>query len=134
MLECPYCSWKGSWDAYRASMDGLHLIAPGLIPFLIEYSKNMTDQLSLKEKVYWIDWLVHREHWEGTALPGQLGAVCLIQGRASDVNAFLTGLTTGKPARPQVELAALWSEDEIKHAEDRQKAAQKRRNNRNRSL
>lgn len=125
-LECPNCSWSGSWDAYRASMDGLHLIAPGLIPFLIEFSKNMTDKLSLKEKVYWIDWLIHRVHWEGTALPGQSGAVCLIRGRATDVNEFLDQLTAGTYRPNRVELSNLWSEEQKAQVLQWRKAADKR--------
>ncbi|MEE4194648.1 MAG: hypothetical protein V2J07_05555 [Anaerolineae bacterium] len=129
-LICPYCSWVGSWDAYRASMDGLHLIAPGLIPFLIEYSKHMTDQLSLKEKVFWIDWLIHRVHWEGTALPGQPGAVSLLRGRASDVNEFLRQLNAGTHHESEVELSNLWSEEQKAQIQQWKKAAVKRRVNR----
>ena len=127
ILECPYCSWTGSWKDYRASMDGLHLIAPGLIPFLIEFSKNMTDKLSLKEKVYWIDWLIHRVHWEGTALPGQPGAVCLIRGRAHDVNEFLDQLTAGTHRENKVELSNLWSEEQKTQIFKWKKSAERRR-------
>ena len=28
LLECENCEWSGSWDEYRRSLDGLHLIAP----------------------------------------------------------------------------------------------------------
>lgn len=126
MLECPYCSWSGSWEAYRASMDGLHLIAPGLIPFLIEYSKNMIDNLSAQEKVYWIDWLIHRVHWEGTALPGQPGAVCLIRGRAQDVNEFLDQLTAGTYRENKVNLSNLWSEEQKMQIKQWREAAENR--------
>jgi hypothetical protein len=39
--------------------------------------------------------LIHRCHWEGTALPGQPGATSLIRGRAQDVNKFLDALSAG---------------------------------------
>jgi hypothetical protein len=50
----------------------------------------------------WIDWLIHRCHWEGTALPGQAGATCLIEGRAQDVAAFLSALTAGERELPGI--------------------------------
>ena len=95
LLDCDTCDWSGSWDDYRSSYKGRHLIAPGLQPFFREYVRRIIHAATPKEKMYWIDWLVHRCHWEGTALPGQPGAVCLIQGRASDVNEFLSALTAG---------------------------------------
>ena len=30
VLACENCDWAGSWDEYRRSFDGKHLIAPGL--------------------------------------------------------------------------------------------------------
>ena len=33
LLACENCNWTGSWNDYRASLNGLHLIAPGLQPF-----------------------------------------------------------------------------------------------------
>lgn len=129
-LDCPYCSWKGSWDEYRKSMDGLHLIAPGIIPFCEEYVKHMTNSLTPKKKMYWIDWLIHRVHWEGTALPGQPGAVCLIRGRASDVNEFLDELTAGTHRKPSTELSDLWSEEKKAQILNWRKASDKRRRNR----
>lgn len=110
MLQCSHCGWAGSWDAYRASMNGHHLIAPGLEPVCREYVKRLPLATTLREKMYWIDWLIHRFHWEGTALPGQPGAVCLIRGRAQDVNAFLESLSAGTLRSGRVDdLAELWS-------------------------
>jgi len=92
-LTCENCGWTGLWDAYRKSFDGQHLIAPGLQPFCREYIHHLSSSQTPKAKMYWIDWLIHRCHWEGTALPGQPGATSLIEGRAQDVNAFLSALT-----------------------------------------
>jgi hypothetical protein len=94
-LECKHCGWSGSWDDYRGSFDGLHLIAPGLQPFCREYVRRLPAARTPRARMYWIDWLIHRCHWEGTALPGQPGAASLIEGRAQDVNAFLSALTAG---------------------------------------
>jgi len=55
-LICENCGWAGTWVAYRASMDGLHLIAPGLIPFCSEYVKQLPLAKTPKEEMYWIDW------------------------------------------------------------------------------
>lgn len=82
--------------------------------------------------MYWIDWLVHRVHWEGTALPGQPGAVCLIQGRAGDVNAFLTELTAGTHRQPETgELGGLWSEAQKAQIEKWRKSSERRARRRN---
>jgi hypothetical protein len=51
-----------------------------------------------------IDWLIHRCHWEATALPGQLEAVCLIEGRAQDVNSFLAALSLGDQETPGIDV------------------------------
>lgn len=96
LLECPYCSWKGSWDAYRKSMDGMHLIAPGIIPFCEEFATHITPKLTPKEMMYWIDWLIQTIHSEGNALPGQVGAESLIKGSSADVNDFLKRLAAGQ--------------------------------------
>lgn len=95
VLDCQNCDWTGSWEGYRASFKGLHIIAPGLQPFCREFVMHLPLAQTPKEKMYWIDWLIHRCHWEGTALPGQPGATSLIQGRAQDVNAFLDHLSAG---------------------------------------
>lgn len=49
---------------------------------------------SSREKMLWIDRLIHRFHWEGIQRAlGQSGAASLIEGRAHRVNAFLDELT-----------------------------------------
>ena len=134
LLACVNCNWTGSWNDYRASMDGLHLLAPGLQPFCREYVQRLPLVKTSKEKMFWIDWLIHRCHWEGTALPGQPGAVCLIKGRAQDVNAFLDALSAGTLSPQNVDgLGQLWSsaqKEQIqkwRNASDRRK--QKKENN-----
>jgi hypothetical protein len=128
LLACEHCSWTGLWDLYRRSMDGLHLIAPGLQPFCREYVRCLPQAKTSKLKMYWIDWLIHRCHWEGTAMPGQPGAVCLIQGRAQDVNAFLASLTAGTH-RPENfgDLGPYWSEAQKEQINRWRKAADRRR-------
>lgn len=128
LLACKNCDWTGSWNDYRGSMDGLHLIAPGLQPFCREYVRRLPLVKTPKEKMYWIDWLIHRCHWEGTALPGQPGAVCLIQGRASDVNEFLTNLSAGAHKLGIVgDLGKYWSEEQKEQIRKWRKASERRR-------
>lgn len=127
ILECRNCGWTGSWNGYRASMDGLHLIAPGLQPFCREYVRRLPEANSTKEKMYWIDWLVHRCHWEGTALPGQPGAVCLIRGRAHDVNELLASLTAGTHRAGRADdLGRYWSAEESAQIRKWRQAAERR--------
>jgi hypothetical protein len=134
VLSCAYCGWTGTWDAYRASMDGLHLIAPGLQPFCREYVKQLPLAETPKEQMYWIDWLIHRCHWEGTALPGQPGATSLIRGRAQDVHAFLDALTAGTH-RTTVPggLGQLWSPEQKEQIQKWRRAAERRRRKRERA-
>lgn len=127
MLECRNCGWIGSWNDYRGSMNGLHLIAPGLQPFCREFVKRLPLANSTKKKMYWIDWLIHRCHWEGTALPGQPGAVCLIRGRAHDVNEFLASLTAGTHRGGRADdLARYWSAEEGEQIRKWRKASERR--------
>jgi hypothetical protein len=55
ILESKNCNWTGSWNDYRGSMDGLHLIAPGLQPFYHEYVRRLPLAKTPKEKMYWIE-------------------------------------------------------------------------------
>jgi len=127
-LECKNCSWAGSWDDYRRSLDGRHLIAPGLQPFCREYIQRLPMAQTARAKMYWIDWLIHRCHWEGTALPGQPGATSLIQGRAQDVNAFLTALTAGTHKPQSVDdLGQYWTTAQKEQILKWRKAADRRR-------
>lgn len=113
-LACASCDWTGSWNAYRASFDGQHLIAPGLEPFCREYIHRLRAARTPQDKMLCVDWLIHRFHWEGTALRGQPGAVCLIEGRASDVNAFLSALSSGIRQDDGVgDPRRYWTEDEL---------------------
>ena len=130
ILECTHCSWSGTWEEYRKSMDGHHLIAPGILPFCEEYIKHIKMNLTAKESMYWIDWLIHRVHWEGTALPGQPGAVCLIQGRAIDINEFLDRLSAGTHRTPPDNLSSLWDEDKKQQIKKWRRAAENRRRKR----
>jgi len=126
-LACNNCNWMGSWDDYRRSLDGHHLIAPGLQPFCQEYVQKLPQAKFPKEQMYWIDWLIHRSHWEGTALPGQSGAASLIQGRAQDVNAFLAALSAGTHRQQRLDLEQLWSEEQKEQIKGWRKAADRRK-------
>jgi hypothetical protein len=81
--------------------------------------------------MYWIDWLIHRCHWEGTALPGQAGATCLIEGRAHDVAAFLSALTAGAPGAPGIgDPSQYWDAAQLAQIDKWRKAAERRKRKR----
>lgn len=126
-LDCDSCGWSGLWQDYRASFKKRHLIAPGLQHFCKEYIRQMPRVKTARERMYWIDWLIHRVHWEGTSLPGQPGAVCLVQGRAQDVNAFLAALSadTHRTADP-ADFARFWSPAEQQRLKKWHHAAKRR--------
>jgi hypothetical protein len=133
-LSCEGCGWIGSWDDYRGSFDGLHLIAPGLLPFCREYVRRLPSAKTARAKMYWIDWLIHRFHWEGTALPGQAGATCLIEGRDHDVNAFLSALSARSREPPGIgDPSQYWSAEEMAQIGKWRKASDRRRRKRERA-
>lgn len=110
-LPCA-CGWRGTWAAYRATFRGAHLIAPGLRPFCEEFVETYPMARTPAERMLRIDWLLHRVHWEGTALPGQRAAVCLIEGRSSQVNDFLEALTQGRHRQALADDRGYWTEEE----------------------
>lgn len=126
-LVCELCDWTGSWEAYRSSFKGRHLIAPGLEPFCREYIDRLPAARTPQAKLFRIDWLIHRFHWEGTALRGQPGATSLIQGRAQDVNAFLTALSSGARHDEGIgDPRRYWSEAQLEQTSRWRKRAQRR--------
>jgi predicted Rossmann fold nucleotide-binding protein DprA/Smf involved in DNA uptake len=115
-------------------MDGLHLIAPGLQPFCREYIHQLRLARTHKEKVFWIDWLIHRCHWEGTAQRGQAGAASLIEGRAQDVHAFLSSLSSGTQQTPGVgDPLRYWSPAQMEQSLKWVKQAERRKCKRERT-
>lgn len=130
ILTCEKCGWASPWEQYRHSFRGKHLIAPGLQHFCPEYVTRLPAAHTARERMYWIDWLIHRVHWEGTALPGQPGATCLIQGRAQEVHAFLERLSFGTQRISEPgDLQQFWSAAELKKLEKWRRAADKRQAN-----
>jgi len=128
VMACSNCGWTGGWDAYRESFQKKNLIAPGLQHFCREYADRLPAAQTARKKFYWIDWLIHRVHWEGTALPGQPGATCLIQGRAQEVHAFLDALSAGTHRQSEPgNLKGLWSDEELERLEKWRKRAHKGR-------
>ena len=129
-LRCATCGWRAVWEAYWQSYRGRHLLAPGLRPFCREYIERLPAARTAREKMLLIDWLIHRFHWEGQAGSlGQAGAVCLIEGRAHDVNAFLDALTLGEPNDPGLaESHRSWrTAQHLREAAFRSKVEQRRR-------
>lgn len=113
-LRCRRCGWQSRWDAYRRSFAGRHLIAPGLVPFLREFVEGFAAARTPREKLLRIDWLIHRFHWEGSAIRGQPAAATLIRGRAREVNAFLRELTASRRPPGIGDPARYWSEAELR--------------------
>ena len=126
-LVCEPCGWTGSWEVYRYSFKGHHLIAPGLEPFCREYIDSLPAARTPQAKLLRIDWLIHRFHWEGTALRGQPGATSLIEGRAQDVNAFLSVLSSGERRDEGIgDPGRYWSEAQLEQISKWRKRAQRR--------
>ncbi len=94
---CAGCGWIGTWEAYWRSYKGKRLKAGGLEVFCQQYIDRFASARTPQDKMLLIDWIIHRFHWEDReGGPGRPGAVNLIGGTASEVNAFLEALTIGK--------------------------------------
>jgi len=133
-LVCQLCGWSGSWNAYRASLNGRHLIAPGLEPFCREYIRTFPKAKTPQAKMLKIDWLIHRFHWEGTALKGQAGATSLIEGRVQDVNEFLSALSAGFREDEGIDDPhRYWSEAQMEQSVKWRKQADRRRRKKERT-
>lgn len=143
LLRCESCNWELVWAEYQKSFQGKHLIASGMTAFLKEYVEKYRAARSPQDKLILIDTLIHRYHWE---LEGGLtgpGARDLIAGKPNEVIDFLNQLSYGtssrseilstrqewldKVQRSQAQYASAVTERELKAAEKRQKAEEKKR-------
>jgi len=97
VLACTACGWSLPWEAYFKSLQGKQL--SGAEPlrkvfrqFIWDFPKAQTYQ----EKMLQVDQLIHAYHWHAKLGSTRPAAVNLIQGRLSDVIAFMDQLHSGE--------------------------------------
>jgi len=96
LLRCK-CGWELTWGDYFKTMQHMQLL--GAEPVLIEFRsfvQAFPAARTPQEKTILIDQLIHQFHWYcKTNAPTRPVAVNLIEGRLSEVVAFLDSLSRG---------------------------------------
>lgn len=115
VLNCPVCGWQITWEAYAKSYKRKQLNAGGAVEVFRRYVDTYPRARTPREKMLAIDRLIHEFHYSLKDRPDQPTrpvAVNLIQGKLSDVEAFLDELTYGDavPAKAR-ERRATWREE-----------------------
>ena len=98
VLRCSKCSWHLTWGEYRKTYQGKQLNEGGvgryLRAFVIRYEKARTP----KKKILAVDQVIHEFHYntvKNLHQPTRAACVNLIEGKLTDVVAFLNELTYG---------------------------------------
>lgn len=100
VLQCP-CGWTVRWGAYFRSIQ--HKQLSGAEPVLEQFRAFVAafpPARSPRERMLLIDRLIHGFHWYLQLGPTRPVAVNLIEGRLSEVVAFLEELTYGGASTP----------------------------------
>jgi hypothetical protein len=104
ILHCTHCAWELSWDDYFHTIQHRQLSgAERVIALFQEYVEKFPQARGVREKVLLIDRLIHGFHWyykDNT--PTRPVAINLIQGRLSEVIAFLDSLSAGEGNTPGI--------------------------------
>jgi hypothetical protein len=129
VLACPACGWQITWEDYTKSYKRKQLNAGGAVDVFQHYVDAYPRARTPREKMLAIDRLIHEFHYSLKNHPDQPTrpvAVNLIQGKLSDVEAFLDELTYGEavPVKARDRRAA-WRENRA--ARDRWLADHRRR-------
>jgi len=103
IAECPECGWSCPFALYKKTYQRKGLFAGGMESFVREFVKKFAASKSPRERLILIDSLIHRFHWEsGEHAGGRPGATSLIEGKMTDVTAFLDRLTYGDNVPPEI--------------------------------
>ncbi len=98
VLACPQCGWTITWGDYHLSYKLQQLNAGGAVTVFQRFVDAYPRLRTPREKLLAIDRLIHEFHFSLHAepdLPTRPVAVNLIEGRLTDVEAFLDELTYG---------------------------------------
>lgn len=112
ILYCKKCKWEGLWQTYLKSYQKKQLHAGGMEEYFKRYVLEFPNETSPRKKLFLIDWLIHRHHWDLTNAPTRPGAVNLIEGKMADVIAFLDDLTyNADPTEPFAQNRSQWRQN-----------------------
>jgi ribosomal protein L37AE/L43A len=114
LLHCDACGWELSWGEYFKTFRHKQLSgAEPVIRLFQEFVSAFPAARTAREKVLWIDRLIHGFHWFAkTDTPTRPVAINLIQGRLRQVIEFLDSLTYGEKSTPgTAEKKAEWNQN-----------------------
>lgn len=102
---CPKCAWQVEWNDYFPSMKGKQLSgAEPVLAVMREFIGQFSRTRDLREKTFAIDRLIHQFHWYVNTKKNLRSvrpmAANLIEGKVSDIVAFLDKLTYGEASTP----------------------------------
>jgi hypothetical protein len=100
VLHCAACGWEIAWKAYFRSIQHKQLSGPDLVSLFTAYTLRFPQAATPREKMLLIDRLIHGFHYNLTTGPRRPSAVNLIEGRLSEVIAFLNELSYGPGSTP----------------------------------
>ncbi|HZO91636.1 MAG TPA: hypothetical protein VFB38_25160 [Chthonomonadaceae bacterium] len=99
VLQCPECAWSLTWHEYQKSYKRRQLNPGGAVEIFQAFVQRFERARSPREKMLAIDRVIHEFHYYNQA-PSRATGVNLIEGRLTDVLAFLDTLTYGEGSTP----------------------------------
>ena len=105
LLICPACSWQITWMEYLKTFKRRQLHSGGAVPAFQSFIQSFDRARDHRQKLIAIDRVIHEFHYslrKEPDLPTRAAAVNLIDGRLSDVMAFLDSLTYGDASIPEM--------------------------------
>jgi ribosomal protein L37AE/L43A len=95
VLRCRACSWNLPWQDYFRSYHKKQLVGGNAIEVFKGFVRRWPESKSRTDKVLLIDELIHQCHYDARLGPTRPVAVNLIEGKLSQVRAFLDELAEG---------------------------------------
>ena len=100
-MQCAQCGWELTWGEYFATFQHKQLSgAEPVLELFSDFADRFPNAKRPQERVLLIDRLIHGFHWYHKFGPTRPVAVNLIEGRLSEVIAFLDSLTYGAQSTP----------------------------------
>ena len=102
-LSCPECGWSLTWHEYRRTFQRRQLNSGGALPAFQAFVRAYALARTPQQKMLAVDRLLHEYHYSVKGqpdVPTRAVAVNLLDGRLTDVVAFLDELTYGVASTP----------------------------------
>ncbi|MCL5995162.1 MAG: hypothetical protein M1546_03800 [Chloroflexi bacterium] len=101
VMTCTQCGWQTTWGAYFKTYQDKQLVGGGAVFAFADYVEHYPHAQSPRERMLLIDRLLHAFHHELTQLFSRPAACNLIEGKITQVIAFLDTLTYGEQSPPE---------------------------------